>query len=47
MKWDSVCLSKEEGNLGVKRLEEFKLALMGNDVGGCLRIRRVFGIEFW
>ena len=29
VKWDSVCLPKEEGSLGVRRLEEFNLALLG------------------
>jgi len=27
--WDTVCLSKEEGGLGVRRLREFNVALLG------------------
>ena len=27
--WDTVCLSKEEGGLGVRRLKEFNLVLLG------------------
>ena len=27
--WDTVCLSKEEGGLGVRRLREFNIALFG------------------
>jgi hypothetical protein len=27
--WDSVCLPKEEGGLGVRRMREFNVALLG------------------
>ena len=29
VKWDTVCLRKEEGGMGVRRLREFNLALLG------------------
>jgi len=29
IKWDTVCMRKEEGGLGVRRLKEFNLALLG------------------
>ena len=28
IKWETVCLKKEEGGLGVRRLKEFNLALL-------------------
>jgi len=38
----TVCLSKEEGGLGVRRLREFNVALLGK---WCWWIRRGYGIE--
>lgn len=29
IKWETVCLRKEDGGLGVRRLMEFNLALLG------------------
>ena len=29
MDWDSVCLSREEGGLGVRKLREFNVGLLG------------------
>jgi len=29
VKWDSICLPKEKGGLGVRRIREFNLALLG------------------
>jgi hypothetical protein len=29
IKWDKICLNKEEGGLGVHRVKEFNLALLG------------------
>jgi len=29
LKWDTICLKKENGGLGVKRLKEFNISLMG------------------
>ena len=29
IKWDDICVPKEDGGLGVKRLREFNLSLLG------------------
>jgi len=34
--WDSVCLGKDKGGLGVRRMFEFNLALLKNGVGDYL-----------
>lgn len=41
IKWDTLCLERENGGLG----KEFNLSLLDKWVGGCWRKERVFGIK--
>jgi len=43
IKWDDICVSKEVGGLGVRRLREFNLSLLGK---WCWRTKRGYGIVF-
>ncbi|GAU13302.1 hypothetical protein TSUD_42560 [Trifolium subterraneum] len=36
IKWDTICLARENGGLGVRRLKEFNISLLGKWVWRCL-----------
>ncbi|GAU46317.1 hypothetical protein TSUD_243380, partial [Trifolium subterraneum] len=36
IKWDTICLNRENGGLGVRRLKEFNISLLGKWVWRCL-----------
>jgi len=43
--WDSICMSKEVGGLGVKRLKEFNISLLAKWCWRCLVDREVCGLR--
>ena len=42
-----MCSIKDSGGLGVRRLREFKLALLERGVGGCMLTGESCGLKFW